>query len=290
MTRTPKPHLLVDPAWLEAHLNDPGIRIIDCTVKLVPQPVGPSRVESGRAKWEAGHIPGAAYLHMTEDLSAPRGNMPYNLPSPEHMTAVLSKIGVNQDTTVVLYGTTYPPAITRAWWVLRASGVKDVRVLDGGWHRWLSEGRPTTTDVPSFAAGSFIAQPMPELVADRDAVKAAMADSSALVVNALSPDQFRGAGGSHYGRPGRIPGSVNLPTMNLIDPETRRYRSFEELEQMFTAQGVFARERVIAYCGGGIAASSTVFVLEMLGHPSPALYDQSLLEWANDPDLPMASD
>jgi thiosulfate/3-mercaptopyruvate sulfurtransferase len=284
--RTGKPELLVDPAWVEARLDDPSVRIIDCTVTLVPQPVGPSRVESGRAGWEAGHIPGAAYLHMTEDLSAPQGDMPYNLPSPEHMTALLRRIGVNQDTTVVLYGRTYPPAVTRAWWVLRASGVRDVRILDGGWQRWVAEGRPTTREVPAFPPGDFVASPVPELLADRDDVRAAIDDPRVLVVNALSPEQFRGTGGAHYGRPGRIPGSVNLPAMSLVDPETRRYRSFEELEVMFAAAGAFDHERVIAYCGGGIAASSTVFVLEMLGHPSPGLYDRSLLEWAKDPDLP----
>lgn len=285
--RTPKPEMLVAPAWLEGHLEDPGVRIIDCTVKLVPQPVGPSRIESGRARWESGHIPGAAYLHMTEDLSAPRDGLPYNLPSGQHMTALLSRIGVDRDTIIVLYGTMQTTAITRAWWVLRASGVQDVRILDGGWHRWTAEGRPTTTEVSTFAPGNFVASPTPALITDRAAVRAAINDSGALLVNALSPEQFRGTGGAHYGRPGRIPGSVNLPTMALIDPQTQRYRPLAELERMFAAEGVFERERVIAYCGGGIAASTTVFVLEMLGHPHASLYDESLLEWSNDPELPM---
>ena len=285
--RVARTDLLVDPAWLEARLDDPRVRIIDCSVKLIPQPVGASRVESGRARWEAGHIPGAAYLHMTEDLSAPRDGLPYNLPSAGHMTALLSRIGVDNDTVVVLYGTTYPPAVTRAWWVLRASGVKDVRILDGGWQRWVAEQRPTSTEPPSFPVGNFVAAPVPEMVADRDEVKAGISDPDVAIVNALSPEQYRGDGGAHYGRPGRIPGSVNLPAMNLIDPQTRRYRPLDELEKMFAAEGVLDRKRVIAYCGGGIAASSTVFTLELLGHPNAALYDKSLLEWANDPDLPL---
>lgn len=285
--RTSKPEMLVDPAWLETHLDDPKVRIIDCTVKLIPQPVGPSRIESGRARWEAGHIPGAAYLHMTEDLSAPRDGLPYNLPSVGHMTALLSRIGVDSDTIIVLYGTIQTTAITRAWWVLRASGVKDVRILDGGWHRWTAECRPTTTDVSTFPPGNFVASQTPALIADRDTVRAAIDDSGTLLVNALSPDQFHGTGGAHYGRPGRIPGSVNLPTLALIDPQTQRYRPRTELEGMFAAKGAFERERVIAYCGGGIAASTTVFVLEMLGHPDASLYDGSLLEWSNHPELPM---
>lgn len=286
-SRTPKPEMLVDPAWLEAHLDDPKVRIVDCTVKLIPQPVGPSRIESGRAGWETGHIPGAAYLHMTEDLSAPCDGLPYNLPSTAHMTALLSRIGVNSDTIIVLYGTIQTTAITRAWWVLRASGVKDVRILDGGWHRWVGEHRPTTTGIPKFPPGNFVASQVSVLIADRDTVGAAIGDLGALLVNALSPDQFHGTGGAHYGRPGRIPGSVNLPTMTLINPQTQRYRPLAELETMFAAKGAFDHERVIAYCGGGIAASTTVFVLEMLGHPNASLYDKSLLEWSNDLDLPM---
>lgn len=287
ISHRPKPEMLVDPAWLESRLDDPNVRIIDCTVKLIPQPVGPSRIESGRARWESGHIPGAAYLHMTEDLSAPRDGLPYNLPSVERMTSLLSRIGVNSDTIIVLYGTLHTTAITRAWWVLRASGVRDVRILDGGWQRWLAERRPTTTEVRQFPAGNFIASRMPELIANRNTVKEAMNDSGALLVNALSPEQFHGTGGAHYGRPGRIPGSVNLPTVTLIDPQTQRYRPLAELEAMFAGKGAFDHERVIAYCGGGIAASATVFVLEMLGHPNASLYDESLLEWSNDPELPM---
>jgi thiosulfate/3-mercaptopyruvate sulfurtransferase len=287
--RTRKPELLVEPAWLEARLDDPALRVIDCTVWMTPQPVGASLVTSGRAQWQAGHIPGAAYLHMTEDLSAPREGLPYNLPSAGHMTALLSRIGVNRDTTVVLYGGGYPSAVTRAWWVLRASGVRDVRILDGGWQRWVAEGFPTTTEVPEFPAGDFVASPIPGLVADRDAVKAALDDPGVLLVNALSPQQFRGTGGAHYGRPGRIPGSANVPSQDLIDPETRRYRPIDELARMFAKAGAFDHRRVIAYCGGGIAASATVFVLEMLGHPAVELYDLSLLEWSKDADLPMVS-
>jgi len=256
---------------------------------MTPQPVGPSLVTSGRAQWQEGHIPGAAYLHMTEDLSAPREGLPYNLPDAAHMTALLSRLGVNRDTVLVLYGGGYPSAVTRAWWVLRASGVRDVRILDGGWQRWVAEGRPTTTELPAFPAGDFIASPIPGLIADRAAVEVALDDPGVLLVNALSPQQFHGTGGAHYGRPGRIPGSASVPSQDFIDPQTRRYRPIEELERMFVAAGAFDHRRVIAYCGGGIAASATAFVLEMLGHPDVALYDRSLLEWSQDPALPMVS-
>lgn len=279
--------MLVDPDWLEARLADPAMRVIDCTVGMVPQPVGASKVTSGREAWREGHIPGAAYLHMTEDLAAPRPGMPYNLPPAERMTSLLQGLGVNRDTTVVLYGAGYPPAVTRAWWVLRASGVRDVRILDGGWRRWVAEGRAVSTEAPVFAPGDFVASPDPRLIADRETVRAALGEAGVLLINALSPPQFQGSGGAHYGRPGRIPGSVNLPSAELIDPATRRYRTPGELRKMFTDLGAFEHGRVIAYCGGGIAASATVFALALLGHPDVALYDASLLEWSADETLPM---
>lgn len=280
--------MLVDPEWLAARLQDPSVRVVDCTVGMVPQPVGASKVTSGREAWREGHIPGAAYLHMTEDLSAPRGEaMPYNLPPTEHMTALLQGLGVNRDTTLVLYGAGYPPAVTRAWWVLRASGVRDVRILDGGWRRWVAEGHPVSTEVPVFAPGDFSANPDPRLIADRETVREALDAAGVLLINALSAPQFHGTGGAHYGRPGRIPGSVSLPSAELIDPATRRYRSPEELRKMFAELGAFDHGRVIAYCGGGIAASATVFALALLGHPDVALYDASLLEWSADATLPM---
>jgi thiosulfate/3-mercaptopyruvate sulfurtransferase len=287
MELDPKPFLLVEPQWLESHLNDRDLRIIDCTVWMTPRPVGPSIVTSGRDHWRQGHIPGAAYLHMVEDLSAPRDGLPYNLPSTEHVTAVLRRIGVDTGMTLVLYGAGYPPAVTRCWWVLRASGVADVRILDGGWPRWIAEGRPVSTVEPEFPPGNITLTPNRDMVAGFTDVAAKLEDASALIINALTPEQHAGTGGAHYGRPGRIPGSVNVPTRQLYDPETLLYRPIEELRAQFAEAGAFDREHVIAYCGGGIAASTTAFILELLGHPRTALYDQSLLEWSNKPDLPM---
>lgn len=286
-TRSPRPEMLVDTAWLMANLDNPKVRIVDVTATLQAQPVGPSRVLDGRQDWEKSHIPGAAYLHMLEDLSAPQSGLPYNLPSAERMTEVLSSIGVDDDTTVVLYGGSYFPAITRAWWVMSASGLKDVRILNGGWKQWLADGRPVSSERPEFHKGSFRAQQVESLLADRQDVGAAIDDASTAIVNALSPEQFAGTGGSHYGRAGRIPGSINVPTRDLFGKYSSMLAPYDKLEAMMSAAGLFERERVIAYCGGGIAASTTVFTLTMLGHPEVRLYDRSLLEWSNQPELPM---
>ena len=286
MAMTGSKHL-VDPAWLEARLDDSSIRVIDCTLFMTPQPVGPSIVESGRSDWQAGHIPGSVYLHMVEDLSAPRDGLPYNLPPPEHITDLLASIGVNQDTRVVLYGAGFFNAITRAWWVLKASGVADVRILNGGWPRWTAENRPVSTGKTVFGRGNFQARRQAGRIAARIDVEAAIQDPDVVLINSLTPEQFHGTGGAHYGRPGRIPGSVNLPSRDLMESEPLLNKPLGTLEQMFKQSAVFEHEKVICYCGGGIAASNTAFVLDMLGHESVALYDQSLLEWSADRDLPM---
>lgn len=285
MSRVMKPELLVEPDWLEAHLDDAKVRVIDCTVVMHAQPSGPSEIESKREDWAAAHIPGAAYLHMTEDLSAPRDHLIYNLPSTDHMTETLQSIGVDTDTTIVLYGTAKAASIPRAWWVIRASGAKDVRILNGGWERWQKEGRPISSDLPEFERGNFIAQTEQPRVADKDDVLRAIGDPTVLMINALNAAQHKGEY-FRYGRPGHIPGSVNLPSGDMA-VEDGCYKSLAELEVLFSGLAAEGADRIITYCGGGIAASDTCFVMEMLGYDNVAMYDQSLNEWGNDASLPM---
>ncbi len=289
MKLTPHPELLVQPEWLEAHLGDSKVKVIDCTVFMTFQPVGPSKVESGRPQWEEGHIPGAGYLHMVDDLSDPDGPFSYALPPPAHIAEKLRALGVNDGDTIVLYGAGYPAVVTRAWWVLRASGAPDVRLLDGGWERWVDEGRPVSSEAPKPARGRFTGRRMLRMVADRAEVRAAIDNPSVSLMNALQPEQFEGTGGAHYGRPGRIPRSISVPVRALFDPDTRRFHDIPKLTEIFARSGALEAERIIPYCGGGIAASGSCFALALVGHPEVALYDGSLLDWAADPALPMVT-
>lgn len=292
MPRTPRPELLVEPDWLEAHLNDPKVRIVDCTVALFVPRSGERRVESRREGWAAAHIPGAAYLHLIDDLSAPRGDLIYNLPPADRMTETLQSIGVNQDTTVVLYGapddvyrTAFAVSVPRAWWVMRSSGVTDVRILNGGLARWVAEGRPVSSETPRFERGNFVAVTQRNRVADKHDVRNVLGNMSVLLVNALNAEQHRGDYARDR-RPGRIPGSVNVPAgeMHMADG---RYKPLRELDEMFGKVGAGDAERIITYCGGGIASSDACFVLELLGYDNVANYDQSLNEWGKDESLPM---
>jgi thiosulfate/3-mercaptopyruvate sulfurtransferase len=275
--------LIVQPAEVETALG--RIRVIDCTVRFETRPVGASIIHSGRDHWLQEHIPGAAYLHMVDDLSDPAGKVPFTIAPQAKIERVLSDIGIKTDDTVVLYGAGTPVAVTRAWWVLDVSGVRDVRIMDGGWQRWVAEGRPIAGGEEKFARSDFRGIRRQQEIADSKAVLAAIGDPETLVVNALTRPQFEGSGGTHYGRPGRIPGSVSCPANTLLDPVTGSFASLAEMRRQLAPLG--SDKKIITYCGGGIAASATLFALRAIGHKRLALYDNSLLEWSADPTLPM---
>lgn len=275
--------LIVQPVDVEAALG--RIRVIDCTVRFETRPVGASIIHGGREHWLQEHVPGAAYLHMVDDLSDPAGKVPFTIAPQAQIERVLSDIGVRPDDTVVLYGASTPIAVTRAWWVLDVSGLRDVRIMDGGWQRWVAEGRPIASGEEKFQRSSFHGVRRQKEIADSRTVLAALDDPDTLVVNALSLPQFEGSGGTHYGRPGRIPGSVSCPASTLLDPATGKFASPEDMRRQLAALG--RDKKIITYCGGGIAASAALFALRVIGHENLALYDNSLLEWSADPTLPM---
>ena len=286
--------MLVQPAWLAACLDDPTLRILDCTTHMVPQPVGASKIVSGKADYLAGHLPGAQHVDMVEDLSDPAGPYPYTLPSPERVEQLLSRLGISNEHRIIIYGRSSLVTLTRAWYVLNAMGHRRVALLDGGFQQWQREGLPVTADLPTFAPTAYRAHHDPRRKASLEEVRRAAGSvitpstgarsQDALLLNALSPEQFAGTGGAHYGRPGRIPGSVNVPARDLLNPDSQVFESQQRLQAMFERAGALQAPRVIHYCGGGIAATATAFALEMLGHPDWAVYDNSLLEWATLPD------
>jgi thiosulfate/3-mercaptopyruvate sulfurtransferase len=281
-------HPLVETDWLARHLGDPGVRVLECTVYLHPADVpGGFRVESGRAKWSEGHIPGAGFADLQEDLSDRATSLRFMMPPAAQFAEAMSRYGVGDGVRVILYDRALNIWAARVWWMLRAFGFDDAAVLDGGFKKWTREGRPVSTDAGAAPSRTFTPRPRPGLIADKAGVLAALDDTRACVLNALTDEQHRGTGGVTYGRPGRIAGSTNVPARELVDPETHAYLPLDVLRAKFTAAGALDAQRVVTYCGGGIAASSDAFVLVLLGHPNVALYDASLSEWAADPSLPM---
>ncbi|MEH6911220.1 MAG: sulfurtransferase [Oceanicoccus sp.] len=281
-------NFLVEPEWLETHLGDPTIRVIDTSVDIIPRPPGPSEYKSRYSQYLEKHIPGAAYLHMVDDLSDSKGAFPFALPPVEYLWQKLSALGIASGDTIVLYGNEVHWATHRCWWVLATAGA-DVRVLNGNFSQWLNAERPTESGQQYFDQSDFKGQFKDQWVSDKDDVIHSMDDESTALVNALSAEQFVGRG-QPFGRPGRIPGSISIPSAGFVDGKTGEFLPLETLAQLFEKAGANTYQHLITYCGGGIAASTSFFVLHLLGYTNVSLYDGSLLEWSADPSLPLLAD
>jgi thiosulfate/3-mercaptopyruvate sulfurtransferase len=281
------PEPLVSSEWLREHLDDPTLRVFDTTVHLVPDPPRSYRVVSGREDYEAGHVPGAGFLDLTGELSDPASKLPFTRPAADQLEQVLSRAGVGPGQRVVLYSSSHVMWATRVWWLLRASGFDAAAVLDGGLARWRSEGHPVATDACSYPAARFEVRARPELWADRAEVLESIERGSVCTINALPRAVHTGEADMSYGRKGHIAGSVNVSFGRVVSEPSGSFRAQEELRAEFDRVGAFERERVITYCGGGIAATTDAMALTLLGHPDVAVYDGSLAEWCSDPSLPM---
>src|SRR5712691_6578321 len=281
------PEFLVETEGLAAQLSDPDLRVFDCTIHLIPNPDIGYTVKPGREDFEKGHIPGAQFIDLQGDLSAPHPKLRFMLPSAEDFAAAMGRFGVGERSRVILYSTTTPQWATRVWWMLRNYGFDDA-VLNGGFQKWAREGRAVETGPgrPKPPA-RFAVREDRKLMVGKEAVLGAIGEGATCTINALSAAQHTGTGGTVYGRPGRIAKSVNVPAAALIDPATGAFLPAPARRAEFAAVGAFDTARVITYSGGGIAASADALALVMLGHPDVRLYDASMSEWSNDESLPM---
>lgn len=280
--------VLVSTGWLASHLDEPDLRIFDCSVAFLPTPTG-MRMTSGRAAWADGHIPGAGLLDIAGDLSDRESPMSLMMPPVAQFAEVMGRQGVGPGTRVVLYDTGMNIWATRVWWMLRATGFDAAAVLDGGFRKWVAEGRALSEADCSYPATIFEVRPRTGVFVDRHAVQQALGDRNVCLVNAL-PEQDHAGMVSHSGRSGHIPGSVNVPAASLIDPASAAYLPLDALRQRFRAVGALDAGHVISYCAGGITATTDAFHLVRLGVPEVSVYDGSLAEWATDPALPLTTD
>lgn len=278
---------LVEGDWLEQHLDDPRVRVLDCTVRLVPHE-GRVRPEPARDAWAAAHIPGSQFADLVNEFSDRDSPLPMMMPRPEAFATAMGKLGVGEGVHVICYDTGTHMWATRLWWMLRAMGFDAASVLDGGFQRWQDEGRPVTAATRHVAPVTFRARPRPGVFVDKDAVLASLGREDVRLINALSADEHRGHV-TRVARKGHIPGSGNVPAGSLVDPVTHRFLHDGELRERFEAAGALDAPRVITYCGGGIAATSVAFNLVRQGARDVAVYDGSLAEWSADPSLPMTT-
>jgi thiosulfate/3-mercaptopyruvate sulfurtransferase len=282
---------LIATAELAGILDQPDLRLFDCTTYLEYQPAGsgiPYIAVPGRHTFEAAHIPGADFLDLQGEFSDPHTELRFMMPAIAQLEAAFGRHGVAADSRVVLYSIGTAMWATRFWWMLRSLGFDNVSVLDGGLDKWKAEGRPVEVGpARGYPPATFIAKPQTGYFVDKTQVLAASADGETVIVNALAPQFHKGLEPSRYGRPGRIPGSVNVSAATLFDPDTKAFIPLSEAEKKCAAQGINKDKRVVAYCGGGISATIDLFLLHRLGHDKLTLYDGSMGEWAKDASLPI---
>lgn len=282
---------LIQTDELARRLGAPAVRVFDCTTYLRPRTDGqPGYIsESGRANYDKGHIPGAAFLDLAGELSDKSSKLRYTLPPLEALAKAFASKGIGHGVHAVLYSHATPTWATRIWWMLRATGFDDVSILDGGLDKWKAENRPLTTEETKYAPATLSLRARPDVFVGKNDMKAAIGKPDVLSLNALSHDQHKGTGGVTYGRAGRIAGSSCVPAASLFGPD-KTLKPLAELRAAFEGVGAAQDKdkRILVYCGGGIAASLDAFVLTaVLGHRNVAVYDNSMQEWANDPSLPM---
>jgi thiosulfate/3-mercaptopyruvate sulfurtransferase len=282
---------LITTAELAGILDRPELRLFDCTTYLEYQPEGsavPYLVVPGRHTFEAGHIPGADFLDLQGEFSDSDTELRFMMPATAQLEAAFGRHGFGANSRVVLYSIGTAMWATRFWWMLKSLGFENVSVLDGGLDQWKAEGRAVETGpAKGYPPATFTAKPMEGYFVGKQEVLAAGRERNTVVINALNAQLHAGLEPSRYGRPGRIPGSVNVSAATLVDPATKTFVPPAEAAAKFAAQGITKDKRVVAYCGGGISATIDLFQLHRLGYDNLTLYDASMGEWAKDEALPI---
>jgi thiosulfate/3-mercaptopyruvate sulfurtransferase len=286
----PASDALIDAGRLQGWLGRSDLVVFDSTTDIVLDAQGHEVITPGLAAFEAGHVPGARFLDLQADLSEPGARYPFTAPTAQAAQAALRRLGVGAASTIVVYSSGNPWWATRVWWLLRGFGLERVHVLDGGLAAWKRAGRPLETGAARpWQPGDVTLANVRPAVVDGDALAARLGDPSLRLVNALSPDKFDGRTPVHGGRPGHIPGSVNVPAASLLDPETGRLLPVDTLRRRLGDAGLLEPGTdVVAYCGGGISATLVLLALEQAGRSDARLYDASMYEWGHRADLPIA--
>jgi thiosulfate/3-mercaptopyruvate sulfurtransferase len=271
------PEVLVDTEWVAAHLNDPKVRLLESNEDVL--------------LYETGHIPGAAKLDWVGDLNDP---VVRDYLDKEHFEALMSRLGISNDTTVVFYGDKNNWWATYALWVFKLFGHEDARILNGGRKKWIDEGRELTREVPQFEPTQYTAKDRndAEIRAFRDQVQQSL--GKVALVDVRSPDEYSGKKlhmpeypqeGALRG--GHIPTAQNIPWAQAAN-EDSTFKSREQLEALYGGKGITPDKDVIAYCRIGERSSHTWFVLKyLLGFNNVRNYDGSWTEWGNSVGVPI---
>jgi thiosulfate/3-mercaptopyruvate sulfurtransferase len=268
-----RPELLVDTAWLAAHISDPAVRIVDMR-------------QRGYAD---GHIPGAVWLDNNAIRFANRP--PTFLPTPAEFEELMATLGISNNTRVIAYDERGGIYATRLWWLLNYYGHSNVAVLDGGWVKWTADQRPVNTLVPAYTRGTFKVKPGTVKVATAQDVMNAINKPGIKIVDARTQGEIDGKDLRNIKRGGFIESSTPVYWEDTLDPVTKTFKSAAEIQKLYRDRGVKATDDVITYCQIGMRASHDLFTLALIGHDLAKLrnYYGSWEEWGNRDDTPIKS-
>lgn len=283
---------LVSTSWLRARRDDPGIVILDASVYLGPAPEGKARGEflSGKdAYLEDGHLPGAQFADLFLAFSDPTSPLPFARPSVEQFARAAGLLGIRTDTHVVIYDGLVGQWASRLWWVFHSFGHEKVSVLDGGRKKYLAEGGELAYGAaPAAAPAAYTPRDSTRRYASlNDVIDTVEGRQPGQLVCLLLPADYQGQVNVRR-RAGHIPGSVNLPFTQLVDPASNALRSPAELRAAFEAVVDLNGPPVITYCGGGVASTLGSLALAVIGHHRTAEFDGSLAEWLQAPERPLS--
>ena len=282
--------VIVSTQWLQDRLDAPHLRVVDIRGKVLP-PGNSPRYVAKREAYEAEHIPGAVFVDWTRDIVDLADPVPVQVATSDLFAAAMATLGIGDDSLVVAYDDYDHIFAGRIAWALRYYGHDAVRVLDGGWSRWTSEGRPTTREVPRPAPARFTARPRPGLRRTADEVASILRRPDALLIDARSPEQYAGRV-SAAGRGGHIPGAYNVHYARLVDARTGEFLPPDALAHVFAAAGVDVGnlpKEIVVYCNGGVSCTVPMNALRLLGRDDVAVYDGSWNEWGNEESRPVVT-
>jgi thiosulfate/3-mercaptopyruvate sulfurtransferase len=274
---------IVDADWLQEKIGQPGLTIVDASWYL------PAQNRDARAEYEAAHIPGAVFFD--HDLVSDQDSaLPHTLPSPQDFAQYVGTMGISADDTIVVYDGPGFFSAPRAWWMFRVMGVFQVYVLDGGFDRWKTDGRPVTAQPTKIAPGIFHADFDARRVASLADMRRIVGSSESQIADARGPGRFAGSEPEPRAgvRSGHMPGARNVPASALS--ENGAFLSKDRLRRVIADAGIDLSKPVVTSCGSGITAAVITLALETVGHTDNQLYDGSWTEWGGLSDTPVVVD